>query len=633
MIALMSILGILFSVSNSWAPVELVPKQNKNPAERPLATVLDSTVCYNATTTSDNRKIWNIKNDNFVGEANYRGLDCGVSKLQINKSKIVSVFFDGRIYFQDNLVDEKNLLSQLKRLSKNNKISHKIIIRSQGKVSFGEIIKLAKKIESLGHKVEVPYLTALSSSKIQTSNVDLVELLNKYQNPKKHFKKAMGYIKANPKNKVQVGKALKLELELIANNKILDFATSYRDIADVIKYVDWKFVDKKLLAKFYIFYKEVLSKEDDSLVATDVIKNIKTIPFSREMIAQLASEGKVYIAHEFLSAAISEDCSALQFAILNKDSLGFSKKVIQNARLTLINKCNFVKPNPSSAELEQEKKMRIALQKKSNEEVQKRKQLEKRVAELEQENKKLSKPKNKKESIPKSNSGSGFFISKLGHIITNHHVVKECSKITVGDNIDRQVPAKLMEIDKKNDLALLRTTTLDLASKDTKSLIKKLSTLNLRMEMPPLATAGLMRSNDVELGEDIVVAGFPYGDIFSKDIKVTFGNVNSTKGVGDNSSQFQIQAPVQIGNSGGPIYDKFGNIVGVVVAQLDKLKMAKTIGSLPENVNFGIKASTVKQFLNSSGLPTKWAERDKNMNNKEISKIAAKQTVMVVCHN
>ena len=239
---------------------------------------------------------------------------------------------------------------------------------------------------------------------------------------------------------------------------------------------------------------------------------------------------------------------------------------------------------------------------------------------------------NKKTNKDASFSGSGFFISKLGHIITNEHVVKKCNKITVGDNIDRQVPAKLIGVDRKNDLALLRTTTLDLASSETKSLIKKLSTQKLGIEIVPLATAGLMRSDDVELGEQIVVAGFPYGDIFSKDIKVTFGNVNSTKGVGDDSSQFQIQAPVQIGNSGGPIYDKYGNIVGVVVAQLDKLKMAKTIGSLPENVNFGIKASTVKQFLNSSGLPTKWAERKKEMSNKEISKIASKQTVMVVCH-
>ena len=119
----------------------------------------------------------------------------------------------------------------------------------------------------------------------------------------------------------------------------------------------------------------------------------------------------------------------------------------------------------------------------------------------------------------------------------------------------------------------------------------------------PLATGGLMRGNDIELREDVLVAGFPYGDIFSNTIKVTKGIVNSTKGVGDDTGQFRLDAAVQPGNSGGPIYDKYGNIVGVVVAQLNKLKMAKTIGSLPENVNFGIKASTVKQFLNSSGLP------------------------------
>jgi hypothetical protein len=102
--------------------------------------------------------------------------------------------------------------------------------------------------------------------------------------------------------------------------------------------------------------------------------------------------------------------------------------------------------------------------------------------------------------------------------------------------------------------------------------------------------------------------------------------------IGDDSGQFQMDAAVQSGNSGGPIYDANGNIVGVVVAQLNKLKVSKILGSLPENVNFGIKASTVRQFLTSSGLPSKWSARSKKMSTKDLAQIAQKQTLMVMCH-
>ena len=85
-----------------------------------------------------------------------------------------------------------------------------------------------------------------------------------------------------------------------------------------------------------------------------------------------------------------------------------------------------------------------------------------------------------------------------------------------------------------------------------------------------------------------------YGEMFSSTIKVTKGIVSAVRGLGDDSSQFQMDAAVQPGSSGGPIYDGNGNIVGVVIAQLNNLKFAKMTGSMSENVNFGIKASTVR---------------------------------------
>ena len=166
-----------------------------------------------------------------------------------------------------------------------------------------------------------------------------------------------------------------------------------------------------------------------------------------------------------------------------------------------------------------------------------------------------------------------------------------------------------------------------MASAETKSLVAKLG-----ITVTTLASQGLLRPNDVDLGEDVVVAGFPFGDIFSNTIKITKGVVSAKRGMGNDSGQFQIDAAVQKGSSGGPIYDENGNIIGVVVSQLNKLKVAKAIGSLPENVNFGVKASTVKQFLNSSGLPSSWSRRSTRMSTKEIAKIAEKQTVMVMCH-
>jgi|GEM_PF-1642615 S1-C subfamily serine protease len=236
-------------------------------------------------------------------------------------------------------------------------------------------------------------------------------------------------------------------------------------------------------------------------------------------------------------------------------------------------------------------------------------------------------PPGLRKSIGVAGSGSGFFVSGLGHVITNAHILDKCRRISVGDNGDNQTPAVLINSDRRSDLALLKLRSLETASAGAKSLIRKLG-----LRVMPLAAHGLLRARDVELGEDVLVGGFPYGDIFSSSVKVTKGIVSSVRGIGDDAGQFQMDAAVQAGNSGGPIYDENGNIVGVVIAQLNKLRVAKAIGSLPENVNFGIKASTVRQFLTASGLPSKWAARNKKISTKALAAIAQKQTLMVQCH-
>ncbi|SVC81360.1 uncharacterized protein METZ01_LOCUS334214, partial [marine metagenome] len=116
--------------------------------------------------------------------------------------------------------------------------------------------------------------------------------------------------------------------------------------------------------------------------------------------------------------------------------------------------------------------------------------------------------------LPQSGTGSGFFVSKMGHVITNAHVVQNCKKITIGDNANKQVPAELINTDRSNDLALLKLSTLEMASAESKSLIQKLGIV-----VVPLASKGLLRSEDVILGEKVLVAGYPFGEFFSNTIK------------------------------------------------------------------------------------------------------------------
>ena len=241
------------------------------------------------------------------------------------------------------------------------------------------------------------------------------------------------------------------------------------------------------------------------------------------------------------------------------------------------------------------------------------KELENKLAALQSDEKKLNK------KAKQTETGSGFYVSKFRHVVTNHHVVNKCKKITVGDSMSSQILADLIASDKRNDLAVLQTISMEMASADAKSFIQ-----NLSIKIVPILSGGLIRTEDVKGGEQIYVAGFPHGNMISDSMRLLPGLVNSTMGFENDITQFETDAVIRKGNSGGPVYDINGNIVGVAVKRFNVTRT--------DNYNFAIKGSTVKQFLDAHNILTTPANRTSKMTSTKIYNIAFKQTVMVVCH-
>mgnify|MGYP001199522526 FL=1 len=184
-------------------------------------------------------------------------------------------------------------------------------------------------------------------------------------------------------------------------------------------------------------------------------------------------------------------------------------------------------------------------------------------------------------------SGTAFFISDEGHMITNHHVVNYCN-ITKVNYFGKTGTAKILAYDRINDLALLET---DLNPKDKFNISNK----------------------DAKLLDDIYVAGYPFGQAVSSSVKVTKGVVSALAGLQNNYALVQIDAAIQPGNSGGPIVNTNGDVIGVAVAKLDYKDAMESYGVTPENTNFGIKSSILKNFTSANSI------KSPDMDSKKIS--------------
>lgn len=136
---------------------------------------------------------------------------------------------------------------------------------------------------------------------------------------------------------------------------------------------------------------------------------------------------------------------------------------------------------------------------------------------------------------------------------------------------------------------------------------------------------------NAELGEDIMLAGYPLSGLLSSDLIVTGGQVNSLAGLGNDPNLLQISAPLQPGNSGGPIIDRSGGIVGAVVSKLNVARVAKFTGDLAQNVNFAIKPEIIRLFLDVNHVHYVAAHLGARIEGTEIAQRARSFSTQVLC--
>jgi S1-C subfamily serine protease len=170
-------------------------------------------------------------------------------------------------------------------------------------------------------------------------------------------------------------------------------------------------------------------------------------------------------------------------------------------------------------------------------------------------------------------SGTGFFISEDGYLVTNEHVVKDSSQVRLGTP-DGLILAKVVKVDATNDFAILKAEGKFFAL--------------------PVAS-----SRSVKLGATVATVGFPNIVLQGFAPKLAKGEIGSLAGIQDDPKYFQISTPIQPGNSGGALVDERGNVIGVVVGKLSQGAALLTSGELAENVNYAVKGSFLLSFLES----------------------------------
>jgi len=202
-------------------------------------------------------------------------------------------------------------------------------------------------------------------------------------------------------------------------------------------------------------------------------------------------------------------------------------------------------------------------------------------------------------------TGSGFFVTTDGHLVTNAHVVRACGEIRV----DGHGAARLLRADEDKDLALLKVAP-----------------------RKPVAHVRVSPAR-AQLGQEVVVFGFPLSGILNNGLNVTTGIISSETGIANDRRIVQFTAAIQPGNSGGPILDVAGNLLAVVKAKFSDRFALNRGNFVPQNLNFGIDANVLAQFLARNGVKVQSAPEDAPTRTvAELAAVARSHTMLVSCH-
>lgn len=214
----------------------------------------------------------------------------------------------------------------------------------------------------------------------------------------------------------------------------------------------------------------------------------------------------------------------------------------------------------------------------------------------------------KGESSAGESYGTGFFINGNGYLITNHHAIQGAGKIEILIQGAWQ-GARVVQTDAINDLAVLKASGVNFPS------------------------IGLEFSPDVRPGDPAFTIGFPDPSVMGFSPKTTRGEISSISGLKDDIRHYQTTVAIQPGNSGGPLCDTKGAVIGVTTATVNAMNRLRHAGYVPQNVNFAVKSSYVRPLLEAiPGLLHSLPEKIESAEFRDVQQRVEKAVVSIRAH-